>query len=254
MGEIEAAMTNMLPQLFGYQDQEGDLQVHSNWTDGVNSIKDMADATKEIGLKYIAISDHAKSLAMTGGLDEKMLVKQGEEIDRLNEELSGITILKWVELNILKDGRVDISDNIIAELEVVGAAIHSYFNLSEDEMTLRVLMVLENPNVDILYHPTTRQIQKREAILLDIERVIEAAHNNTKILDVDSYPNRLDLKDEYIRKAVERGVKLSISSDAHTTRHLRFLELGIAQARRGWATADDVINTWKLEEVLNFIN
>ncbi|MBS7268799.1 MAG: DNA polymerase/3'-5' exonuclease PolX [Candidatus Freyarchaeota archaeon] len=252
-GEIDAARKNKLPKLVDYQDLRGDLQVHSNWTDGVNTIREMAEEAKKLGLEYIVISDHSKSLAMTGGLDEKMLLKQGEEIDALNEQISGIRILKGVELNILKDGSLDISDETLEELDVVSAGIHSQFKQSREEMTRRVLKAIENPNLDILCHPTTREIQKRDPVPLDMDKIIEAAKDNGTILDIDSYPDRLDLKDEYIRKAVEVGAKLGISSDAHSKPHLHYLELGIAQARRGWATAKDIVNTRKVEEFLKMV-
>ncbi|MBS7250498.1 MAG: PHP domain-containing protein, partial [Candidatus Freyarchaeota archaeon] len=252
-GEIDAARKNKLPKLVDYQDLRGDLQVHSNWTDGVNTIREMAEEAKKLGLEYIVISDHSKSLAMTGGLDEKMLLKQGEEIDALNEQISGIRILKGVELNILKDGSLDISDETLEELDVVSAGIHSQFKQSREEMTRRVLKAIENPNLDILCHPTTREIQKRDPVPLDMDKIIEAAKDTGTILDIDSYPDRLDLKDEYIRKAVEVGAKLGISSDAHSKPHLHYLELGIAQARRGWATAKDIVNTRKVEEFLKMV-
>jgi len=252
-GEIEAAMKNNLPKLIDYKDLKGDLQTNSNWTDGANSIKEMAEEAMKIGLEYIVITDHSKSLAMTGGLDEKMLLKQGREIDKLNEQIDGIRILKGVELNILKDGSLDIADEVLEKLDFVGAAVHSHFNLSKEEMTKRVLKAIENPNVDFLCHPTTRQIQRREPIQLDVEKIIEAAKDNGTILDIDSYPDRLDLKDEYIRKAVEIGAKLGVSSDAHSVVQLHYLELGIAQARRGWATAKDIVNTRKVEEFLKML-
>ncbi|MGD0329026.1 MAG: DNA polymerase/3'-5' exonuclease PolX [Nitrososphaeria archaeon] len=252
-GEIEAAEVNSLPKLIDYGDLRGDLQVHSNWTDGTNSIKEMALYAKKIGLEYIVISDHSKSLAMTGGLDENMILKQASEIDELNEQLSGIRILKGVELNILKDGRLDISDKILETLDVVGASIHSHFNLSKEEMTERALKAIANNNVDIFYHPTGRLIQRREPIQLDIEKIIEASKDNGTILDIDSFPDRLDLKDEHIRKAVKAGAKLGISSDSHNVLHLHFLELGVAQGRRGWATAKDVVNTRKLKEFLRMV-
>ena len=252
-GEIEAAMNNNLPKLIDYNDLKGDLQTNSNWTDGANSIKEMAEEARKIGLEYIVITDHSKSLAMTGGLDEKMLLKQGREIDKLNEQIDGIRILRGVELNILKDGSLDITDEVLEKLDFVGAAVHSHFNLSKEEMTKRVLKAIENPNVDFLCHPTTRQIQRREPIQLDTEKIIEAAKDNGTILDIDSYPDRLDLKDEYIRKAVEIGAKLGVSSDAHSVVQLHYLELGIAQARRGWATAKDIVNTRKVEEFLKMI-
>jgi DNA polymerase (family 10) len=252
-GEIEAAMKNNLPNLIDYNDLKGDLQSNSNWTDGANSIREMAEEARKIGLEYIVITDHSKSLAMTGGLDEKMLEKQGREIDKLNEQIEGIRILRGVELNVLKDGSLDITDEALEKLDFVGAAVHSYFNLDKEEMTKRVLKAIENPNVDFLCHPTTRQIQRREPIQLDVEKIIEAAKDNGTILDIDAYPDRLDLRDEYIRKSVEIGAKLGVSSDAHSVVQLHYLELGIAQARRGWATAKDIVNTRKVGEFLKML-
>ncbi len=250
-GEIKAAANSRLPELIGYKDLKGDLQVHTNWTDGSNSIKEMAEEAKKFGLEYIVISDHSKSLAIAGGLDERMLLEQAKEIEEANEKVTGLKILKGVELNILEDGSLDMSDKVLETLDVVGAAVHSHFNLDKKEMTERVLKAIENPNVDILYHPTARQIQRREPIQLDIEKIVEAAKDNGTILDIDSYPDRLDLKDEYIRKAVEMGTKLGISSDSHNKFQIRFLELGVAQGRRGWATAKDIVNTREVQGLLS---
>jgi DNA polymerase (family X) len=246
-GEIEAAAKDTLPKLIELKDLKGDVQVHSTWTDGSNSIKEMADEAKRFGLEYIVISDHSRSLAMTGGLDEKGLSKQGAEIDLLNKSLDGFRILKGVELNIMKDGTVDIDDKALEKLDVVGAAVHSHFNLSKEEMTQRVVRAVENPNIDIIYHPTARQLQKRDPVELDIEKIMEVAKTTGTVLDIDSYPDRLDLKDELIKKAVEIGVKLDISSDSHSKNNLHFLEFGVAQARRGWASRDKIINTGTLE-------
>lgn len=247
-GEIELAKKNQLPKIVEYKDIKGDLQVHTNWTDGQNSIREMAEQAKKNGLEYIVISDHSKYLAMTGGLDEKGLAKQAKEIAEINNQVDGITVLQGVELNILKDGNLDVSDEALKKLDVASAGVHSHFDMTREEMTKRVLKAMENPNVDILVHPTGRQIQKREPIQLDIEQVIQAAKDNGTILDVDSYPDRLDLKDEHVRKAVEVGAKLGISSDSHSTAHMHYLELGVAQARRGWATPNDIVNTRTLTE------
>lgn len=247
-GEVEAAAKKSLPNLVRYDELKGDLQVHSTWTDGSNSIEEMASEAKRIGLEYIVISDHSKSLAMTGGLDEKALFQQAKEIDELNQKIEGIRILKGVELNILKNGEVDIKDNLLEKMDFVGAAVHSNFNMEREDMTRRILKAIENPNIDILYHPTSRQIQKREPIEADMERIIQAAKDNATILDIDSYPDRLDLKDEHIRKAVELGAKLGISSDSHAKVNFHNLELGIGQARRGWASSKDIINTLGLNE------
>jgi len=247
-GEIEAAKKADLPNLVELKDLKGDLQVHSNWTDGQNSIREMAEQAKKNGLEYIIITDHSKYLAMTGGLDEKGLLKQAKEIEQVNKQVNGITVIQGVELNILKDGSLDVYGDALKKLDVASAAVHSHFDMDKEEMTKRVLKAIENPNVDILLHPTAREIQRREPIPLDIEKVMETAKKNGTILDIDSYPDRLDLKDEHIKKAVEIGVKLGISSDSHSTAHLHYLELGVAQARRGWATAKDIVNTRKLAQ------
>lgn len=252
-GEIEAAKKDQLPKLISYSDLKGDLQVHSNWTDGQNSIKEMALQAKKNGLEYIVISDHTKYLAMTGGLDEKGLLKQRKEIDQVNKGLEGFTVLQGAEVNILKNGDLDMPNQTLKNLDVASVGVHSHFSLGKEEMTKRVLKAIENPDIDILVHPTTREIQKREPIQLDLDKVIDAAKASGTVLDVDSYPDRLDLKDEHIRKAVQRGAKLGISSDSHSTVHLHYLELGVAQARRGWATAEDVVNTRKLDEFLKLL-
>ncbi len=252
-GEIEAAIKRELPKLIGYGDLLGDLQVHTDWTDGENSIQEMAEAAKKEGLEYIVITDHTKSLAMTHGSDEKRLEKQMAEIDKIQKKVSGIKILKGAEVNINKDGTLDIDDRTLAKLDVVGAAVHSNFNLSEEDMTKRVIRAMENPNVDILFHPTGRLIQKREAIKLDIDKVIKTAKRTKTVLEIDASPIRLDLKDEYIRKAVDAGVKLSIDSDAHHVGHFKVLELGIAQARRGWTEKKDIINTRKWQDMLKLL-
>ena len=253
-GEIELALKHKLPELVGYGDLQGDLQTQTNWTDGSDSIEDMARAAAKAGLKYIAITDHTKRLAMTGGLDEKMLLKQMVEIDRVNKKFVGkIKILKGTECDILKDGTLDLSDSVLSKLDVVGVSVHSLFNLSEADQTMRIKRAMSNPNADILFHPTGRLINRREAYKVDMEEIIAFAKKTGTILEANAEPNRLDLKDEHIRKAVDAGVKISIDSDAHSAGQVGFMELGIAQARRGWATRRDVINAWPLDKMLNFL-
>jgi len=249
-GEIEAAKKGELPDLVGYRDLRGDLQTQTTWTDGANSIEEMAEEAERLGLEYIAITDHTKSLAMTGGADEKKLLKQMAAIDKINRSLKGMTILKGAEVNINKDGTLDIKDEVLAQLDVVGVAVHSHFNLSRQEMTERIQRAMRNPHADILFHPTGRVIQKREPYDVDMDAIIRTARETGTALEIDAYPDRLDLKDEYVRKAVEAGVKLVIDSDAHSVNHIRLLEFGIAQARRGWAEKKDVINTRPLREFL----
>ncbi len=252
-GEIQAALKNKLPQLIDYGDVKGDLQVTTNWTDGENSIEEMAAAAQEIGLEYIAITDHTKSLAMTGGADEKKLLKQIAEIDRIQKKFTKIKVLKGAEVNILKDGLLDIKDEVLARLDVVGIAVHSHFNLPRSEQTKRIVKAMRNKNADILFHPTGRLIQKRAPYDVDVEEIIKTAKETGTILEIDADPYRLDLKDEYIRKAVEAGVKLTIDTDAHSKNSFHYLEFGIAQARRGWATKNDIINTRPWPEMLKLL-
>jgi len=252
-GEIEAAIEEKLPKLIGYNDLKGDLQVQTDWTDGDHSIKEMAEAAKKMGLEYICITDHTKSLAMTGGNDEKGLLKEMAAIDEIQKQISGIKILKGAEVNIMKNGLLDIDDETLAKLDVVGAAVHSHFNLSEKDQTERIIRAMENPNVDIIFHPTGRVIQRREAYKVDIGVLLKAAKRTGTVMEIDAYPDRSDLKDEYIRKAVDVGVKLSIDSDAHSIHHFQYLEYGIAQARRGWATQSDIINICSWQEMLKLL-
>jgi len=242
-GEIEAAKKGEIPDLVGYQDLRGDLQIQTTWTDGANSIEEMAEEARRLGLEYIAITDHTKGLAMTGGSDEKKLLRQMATIEKINRSLKGITVLKGAEVNINKDGSLDIKDEVLAELDVVGIAVHSHFNLPRREMTERIKRAMRNPHADILFHPTGRVIQKREPYDVDMDEIIRTAKETGTVLEVDAYPNRLDLKDEHVRKAIEAGVKLVIDSDAHSVNHMRFLEFGVAQARRGWARKNDILNT-----------
>jgi len=249
-GEIEAAAAGTLPDLVGYEDLRGDLQTQTTWTDGANSIEEMVAAARRLGREYVAITDHTRGLAMTGGSDEKKLHQQMAAIDTLNKRLKGITVLKGAEVNIAKDGTLDIADETLAKLDVVGVAVHSHFNLSRQEQTRRVLRAMENPHADILFHPTARVLQKREPIDMDIDAVIAAAKRTGTILEIDAYPDRLDLKDEHVRKAIQAGVKLVIDTDAHSVHHLDYLHFGVATARRGWATKADVINTLPLKTFL----
>ncbi|MBI2670006.1 MAG: DNA polymerase/3'-5' exonuclease PolX [Candidatus Yanofskybacteria bacterium] len=252
-GEIKSSFKGELPRLIGYDDLRGDLQVQTDWTDGEHSIKEMAEAAKKLGLEYIVITDHTKRLAMAGGLDEKKLTKQMAEIDKVQKQISGIKILKGSEVDILKDGTLDINDEVLAKLDVVGASVHSNFTMSEIEMTKRIIRAIENPNIDILFHPTGRLIQKREPYKVNIDELIKAAKRTKTVLEVNAWPERLDLKDEYIRKAIDTGIKLAIDSDAHDISHFKFLELGIAQARRGWSGKKDVINTRVWREMLKLL-
>ncbi|MBI1888727.1 MAG: DNA polymerase/3'-5' exonuclease PolX [Candidatus Spechtbacteria bacterium] len=250
-GEIEALRQGgKLPKIIPYGSLLGDLQVQTNWTDGEHSIEEMARAATAAGLQYIAITDHTKSLAMTGGSDEKKLLRQVAEIEKLNREIKGIKILTGAEVNILRDGSLDIGDEVLSKLDVVGASVHSLFKMPRADMTQRIIRAIQNPHVDILFHPTGRLIQKREAYEVDMEAVIKEAVKTRTILEINAYPARLDLSDEHIRLAQRYGAKFVIDSDAHSAEHFKYLDFGVAQARRGWTTADDVLNTLPVEEFL----
>ncbi len=249
-GEIEAGLAGTLPKLVDYDDLRGDLQIQTTWTDGQNSIEEMVAAAQQLGLEYIAITDHTKSLAMTGGSDEKKLHQQMKAIDKINKGVRGFRVLKGAEVNINKDGSLDIADETLAKLDVVGVAVHSHFNLPREEMTRRVIRAIENPHADIFFHPTSRVIQKRPPCDFDMDAVIKAAKRTGTVLEIDALPERMDLKDEHVRKAVAAGVKLAIDTDAHHVNHLHFAHFGIAAARRGWAQKSDIINTRPLKSFL----
>ncbi len=249
-GEIELAKKNGLPELIEYGSLKGDLQVHSENSDGTATIEEMARAAKEFGLDYIAITDHTKSLALAGGLDEDELMEQIDKIAELNDRLEGVRVLSSAEVNIMKDGSLDMPNNILDKLDIVGAAIHSNFNLPVEAQTERLVKTAKNPSIDILFHPTGRLINKREGYPVDIEKVIEAALDTGTVLEIDAHYDRLDLKDEYVRMAVRKNVKLVIDSDAHHPIHYAYLMFGIAQARRGWARQPDVLNTLPVGKLL----
>lgn len=257
MGEIELAEKHTLPKLVGYGDLRGDLQVQTDWTDGNASILQMAKAAMARGLAYIAITDHTKHLAMTHGLDEKRILKQMAEIDEVNRKLKTLNpafkVLKGSECDILKDGSLDLPDSVLAKLDVVGASVHSYFNLPKREQTERIKRAMRSRHVDIIFHPTGRVIGRRAPYEVDMAALIKTAEETGTVMEVDAYPDRLDLKDEHIRECVENGVRLAIDSDAHAANHFDYLEYGVAQARRGWAEKKDVINTWPLEKMLKML-
>lgn len=249
-GELEAAQRHNLPKLVGYNDLKGDMQTQTDWTDGANSIEEMALEAKRLGHEYVGITDHTKGLAMTGGADDKKLLRQMDAIDKLNKKNLGIKILKGAEVNIKKDGSLDISDEVLAKLDFAGGAIHSAFNLSEEEQTERMIKAMRNPNIDIIFHPTTRIPMRREPIKLDFEKIFKVASETGTIMEIDAHPWRLDLHDELIRMAQKFGVKFMIDTDAHSVSELSYLEYGVTQARRGWAEKSDITNTLPLKNLL----
>ncbi len=248
-GEIEAAQNNELPDLIKLKDIKGDLHIHSNWNGGDNHIEEIAKAAREMGYKYIGISDHTKALKIEDGLDEEKLEEQRKEIDKLNRKLKGITILQGAETNILKDGSIDISDKALEKLDFAIAGVHSHFKMEEEEMTDRIIKAMSNPNINIISHPTGRILKKRDQYNINFDKILEFAKKTNTVLEIDSFKKRLDLKDTNIKKAKEKGVKMIINSDAHNIIHLRYMELGVFQARRGWAEKKDIINTLPVEKL-----
>lgn len=250
-GEIEAARAGRLPRLLEAGQVVGDLQTHTSWTDGSHSIEEMVEAARRLGRQYIAITDHTRGLAMTGGCDEARLLEQAAIIREIDRRAKGIRVLAGAEVNIDRDGGLDIADEVLAQLDVVGVAVHSHFNQSREEMTRRLIRAMENPHADILFHPTGRLLGKRPACDIDIDALVAAAKRTGTALEIDAFPERLDLRDDYVRKAVEAGVPLVIDSDAHNVSHLRFIDdFGITVARRGWASGSDVLNTLPAEQFL----
>lgn len=256
-GEITVAQKRNLPKLIEYDDLKGDLQIQTDWTDGQHTIMQMAEYAIEKGLEYIAITDHTKDLSVTGGNDEKKIVEQIKEIDKLNEifirNKINFRILKGAEVNILKDGSLDIKDETLEKLDVVGAAIHKNFELSKEDQTERVIKAMNNPNVDIIFHLTTRVIGKRKPIELDVEKIIDVAKETGTIIEIDAFFDRLDISEKYIKICLQKGVKMSIDSDAHAMKHIDFLKHGIAQARRAWTEKEFIINSYSVEQMLGLL-
>jgi DNA polymerase (family 10) len=242
-GEIEAARSDRLPKLVELSDLKGDLHAHTKATDGHDSLRDMALATKAMGLEYLAITEHSRRVTVARGLDPVRLAKQCDEIDRLNAELKGITLLKGIEVDILDDGSLDLPDSALAQLDLVVGAVHSRFDLSRARQTERILRAMDHPHFTLLAHPGGRLIDKREPYDVDMLRIIRHAKQRGCFLELDSQPDRLDLLDTHCQSAKEEGVLVSIDSDAHSTFDFANLKFGVGQARRGWLEKADVLNT-----------
>jgi DNA polymerase (family 10) len=249
-GEIEAARQGRLPRLVEAGDLRGDLQVHTKWTDGAHDIRTMAKAAMRLGREYLAITDHTRDLAMARGLDEARLEEQRREIREVQSELSGIRLLCGAEVNIRPDGSLDVDDAALEKLDLVGAAIHSHLDQPRAQMTRRLVRAVENPHVDVLFHPSCRSLGRRPPIDFDFDAVVDAARRTGTALEIDAQPDRLDLRDELVRRAISAGVRIVIDSDAHNAGELRFVDdFGVAVARRGWAESTDVLNTLPLDEL-----
>lgn len=248
-GEIDAARRGKLPKLVRLEDLRGDLHCHSRATDGRDTIEAMAKAAAGRGYEYISINDHSRHVTVAHGLDRKRLLEQVRAIDRLNARLDGITVLKSVEVDILEDGRLDLPDAVLKQLDFTVCAIHYGFGYSRARQTARILRAMDNPHFSILAHPTGRLIDAREAYDVDLERVLEAARERGCILEVNAQPDRLDLDDRGCRLAKEVGVRVAISTDAHRVADLDLMRFGVDQARRGWLEPGDVVNTLPLAKL-----
>jgi len=253
-GEIKAAENGDLPKLINADDIKGDLHMHTTYTDGDHSIEEMAQAAIEAGHDYIAITDHSKRVSVAGGLDADELRESWKEIDKINEKIDEITILKGVEVDILKDGTPDLADDVLKEADICIASVHYHLDLDIEEQTERIIRVLENHPIDILGHPTGRLIQEREEMKLDMERIMDTAAEQNVFMEINSNPHRLDLKPEFIRLAKQKGVMCVISTDAHNTAELTNQKYGLFQARRGWLEKDDVLNTLEIDDLLEKLN
>lgn len=256
-GEIQLAIENKLPKLIGYKDIKGDLHCHSDWDGGENSIEEMAKHAINVGYEYIGISDHTKFLHIENGLNKEQLLKQHEAINKLNLKFKNknvkFRILHGCETNILNDGSVDIKDEVLEKMDYVIAGVHSSLKMPRKEMTERIIKAMNNKNIDIISHPTGRLILKRDEYQVDLEKMLKIAKETGTILEINSWPERLDLKDIYIKMAKRIGVKMIVNTDSHQKDQMRFMEFGVAQARRGWAEKSDIINTNSVEELLKYI-
>jgi DNA polymerase (family 10) len=247
-GEIEAAEQHRLPKLIDQSDLRGDLQMHTTESDGRHSIEQMAQAAHKMGYEYVAITDHSKAVTVANGMDEARTREHARKIRAA--KVAGIRILAGIEVDILKDGRLDLADEVLAELDIVVASIHSFMNMERAESTERMLAAIENPYVQIIGHPTGRILLRRDAMAYDMERILDAAQRRGVVVECNAAPDRLDLKDTYLRMAKDRGVRVVISTDAHSVKNLELMRYGVQMARRGWLEKKDVLNALPLEQML----
>jgi len=251
-GEIEEAMKNKLPKLINEKDIKGDFHVHTKWSDGANSIEEMAGAGIKKGYSYIAVTDHSKSLRVARGLKENDVSGQIDEIKKINKKYPNFKIFTGTETDIKENGELDFDDSLLKRLDVVIAGVHSKLKMDEKAMTERIITAIENKNVDIIAHPTGRVIGKREPYRLNMEKILDAASRNKTCLEINALPDRLDLNDTYIKMAREKSVKLCINTDAHNLSHFDMMKYGVFNARRGWLTKNDVLNTYSADEIKDF--
>lgn len=242
-GELEAAAQGRLPRLIERDDLRGDLHCHSGWSDGASQLTELAAAARGLGYSYLAITDHSRSLAISGGLNEERLAAQGREIDRLNQQWDDFKFLKGTEVDIMPDGQLDYEHSVLAKLDIVVASIHTHFHLDKERQTDRIVRAIQNDDVDIIGHLTGRLLNRRPPYELDLERILAAAARAGVILEINSHPDRLDIDAEVARQARDRGIMIAVNSDAHHQRDLGLIDYGITNARRGWLRKEDVINT-----------
>ena len=248
LGEIEAAAGHTLPVLIELSDIRGDVHMHTVETDGRNTIEEMAEAARERGYEYMAITDHSKNLAFANGLTDERALAHIERIRAVEKKMKGIRIFAGIEVDILGDGSLDLSDSVLEQMDIVIASVHSQFNQDRATMTERLLKAIANPNTSLIGHPTGRQLLRRDAYQFDLDAVLKAAAKHKVAMELNSYPERLDLNDVHLRMAKQHGVKIVINTDSHHTSHMEKLRYGITQARRAWLTKDDVLNTLPLQK------
>jgi len=253
-GEIQAAREGSLPELIVQTDLRGDLHSHTRETDGHHSLEEMAEAARKMGYDYLAVTDHSRRVTMANGLDAGRLAAHIDAIDRLNEKLEGIILLKGIEVDILEDGSLDLDDDILKELDLTVCSVHYNRNLSREKQTGRIIRAMDNPHFNILGHPTGRLINERKAYAVDLEKLMDAAVERGCFMEINAHPDRLDLADRYCRMARDKHLKLAIATDAHSTSDLSFIRFGIDQARRGWLTPDDVLNTRSWEDLRRLLS
>jgi DNA polymerase (family 10) len=247
-GEIEAAEKHSLPALITEADLQGDVHMHTVETDGRCTIEEMAEASRARGYKYMAITDHSKNLAFANGLDDKRAFEHIQRIRKIDDQMNGIKVFAGVEVDILTDGDLDLSDSVLAEMDIVIASVHSQFNQEPAKMTERLIKAIENPNTSVIGHPTGRILLRRDAYPFDMDAVLKCAAKHKVAMELNAYPDRLDLCDRHLRMAKERGVKIVINTDSHHTSHMEKIHYGVVQARRAWLTKDDVLNTRSVEQ------